>query len=80
MWRETSSGTPNTMLSTPGGRPASWKHWAMAMAVPGVSSLGLMMIEQPAPSAPATFRITLVPGKFHATKAVAGPTGSLTTI
>ena len=52
----------------------------MATAVAGVSSDGLMTMEQPAPMAPAILRITLVPGKFHATKAATGPTGSLIAI
>ena len=77
---ETGAGSPKTTLSTPSGRPASWKARATWTAVEGVSSEGLMTIEQPAPSAPATLRITFTPGKFHATKAQVGPTGSLRAI
>ena len=78
-WRETSSGTPKTTFSTPFGSPASISARAIATAVAGVSSDGLMISEQPAPSAPATLRMTFTAGKFQATKASAGPTGSLTT-
>ena len=52
----------------------------MAMAVPGVSSAGLMMHEQPAPSAPAILRAGVMAGKFHGVNAATGPTGSRVTI
>ena len=74
---ETSDGTPKTIFSTPAGKPASTKAAPIAIAVAGVSSLGLIVIEQPAAKAPATLRITFVAGKFQATKAKAGPTGTL---
>ena len=48
----------------------------MTIAVAGVSSLGLIVIEQPVASAPATLRITLVAGKFQATNATTGPIGT----
>ena len=64
-----SGGTPKTMFRTPAGRPASVSALPMAMAVAGVSSLGLMVMEQPAARAPATLRMTFVAGKFQATKA-----------
>src|SRR6266851_1255681 len=53
---EIRAGTPNTRLSTPLGRPASWKARTSSTQVPGVSSESLMMIEQPAPSAPPILR------------------------
>lgn len=71
---ETSAGTPNTMLSTPLGTPASTQQRAMAMAVPGVSSAGLTMIEQPAASAVAILRPGIRAGKFQGAKAATGPT------
>ena len=74
---ETSDGTPKTIFNTPAGSPASIKALPIAIAVAGVSSLGFIVIEHPAASAPATLRITLVAGKFHATNASVGPTGTL---
>ena len=52
----------------------------MAMQVPGVSSEALMMIEQPAPSAPAILRAGVTPGKFQGVNAATTPIGSRTTI
>src|SRR5216684_6933627 len=77
---ETSLGTPKTTLSTPLGRPASSRHLAMASAVAGVSSAGLMMQEQPAASEAAILRAGVTAGKFHGEKAATGPTGSRSTI
>ena len=77
---DTSDGTPNTILSTPGGRPASIKALPIAIAVPGVSSLGLIVIVQPAAKAPPILRTTFMTGKFQATKAMTGPIGSLMTV
>ena len=74
------SGTPKIIFNTPCGNPASMKHSPIATAVPGVSSLGLIMIEHPAAKVEATFLITFPPGKFQATKAATGPIGSLKTI
>ena len=73
---DTSDGTPKTIFRTPEGSPASMNALPMAIAVAGVSSLGFIVIEQPAASAPATLRITFVAGKFHATNANDGPTGT----
>ena len=47
--------------------------------VPGISSDGLITIEQPADSAAAIFRIGPPAGKFHGTKAPTGPTGACRT-
>src|SRR5260370_41013518 len=72
---ETSLGTPKTTLSTPLGRPASSSALAMARAVAGVSSAGLMMQEQPAASEAAILRAGVTAGKVHREKAATGPTG-----
>ena len=77
---ETSDGTPKTTFSTPGGNPASMKTRAIAIAVTGVYSLGLIVIVQPAASAPPTFLTTFITGKFQATNAITGPIGSFTTV
>ena len=74
------SGIPNTIFKTPDGKPASIKHSPRATAVAGVSSLGFMIIVQPAAKADATFLIKFPPGKFQATNATTGPIGSLKTI
>ena len=77
---ETTDGTPKTTFTTPAGSPASCNARTMAMVVPGVSSEGLMMHEQPAPRAPAILRAGVTAGKFHGVNAATGPTGSRTTI
>ena len=68
------------MFSAPAGRPASINARPIAIAVPGVSSLGLIVIGHPAASAPNTLRTTFIQGKFHATNAITGPTGSFNTV
>ncbi len=45
------------------------------MIVPGVSSEGLITIEQPAASDAEILRIGDPAGKFHGTNAATGPTG-----
>src|SRR5262249_10925923 len=55
-YSEILAGSPNTRLSTPGGKPASAKARASCTAPAGVSSDALRMIEQPADSAPPTLR------------------------
>ena len=77
--RDTSAGMPKTILTTPGGRPTCSQIFPNARAVPGVSSAGLRMIEQPAASACAIFRAGIMHGKFHGAKAATGPTGSCST-
>ena len=67
-------------MSTPGGRPASSKHFTRSTQAPGVSSDALMMIEQPAASEAAILRAGVSIGKFHGVKAATTPTGSVTTI
>src|SRR3954451_18917215 len=68
-YSDTSAGTPNTILSTPAGTPASAKHLTSSTQPPGVSSEALMMIEQPAASAPAILRTGVRVGKFHGVNA-----------
>src|SRR6185312_8681679 len=77
---DTFAGTPNTRLMTPAGTPASSKHFTSSTQPPGVSSDALMMIEQPAASAAASFRAGVSTGKFHGVNAATTPTGSVTTI
>ena len=79
-YSDTSDGTPNTIFSTPGGRPASTKALPIAIAVPGVSSLGFMVIVHQAAKAPPIFRTTFITGKFQATNAITGPIGSFITV
>ena len=77
---ETSEGSPNTTFKTPAGSPASCAACAIAIAVAGVSSAGLMMQEQPAANAVEIFRAGIFAGKFHGVKAATGPTGSCKTV
>src|SRR5690606_41891895 len=50
------AGTPHTILSTPGGRPASWNICAIAITALGESSGPLRIMVQPAPIAAQTLR------------------------
>ncbi len=72
---DTWAGTPKTTFTTPLGTPASSHSRTMAMAVPGVSSAGLTITEQPAASAVATLRPGIRAGKFHGENAATGPMG-----
>src|SRR5579862_4093071 len=74
-YSETSAGTPNTRLSTPAGKPASAKQRTISTQAPGVSSDALRMSEQPAASAPPTFRAGVSTGKFHGVNAATTPIG-----
>ena len=74
-----SSASPVTMLSTPGGRPASSPRRMTASALSGVCSAGLSTIVQPAPSAGAALRVGMAAGKFHGVMPAVTPTGSLAT-
>ena len=65
-----------TMLSTPGGRPASTASSTSASEVSGVSSAGLATTVQPAASAGAILRAIIAAGKFHGVIAATTPTGS----
>ncbi|MNF87659.1 hypothetical protein D3C84_701300 [compost metagenome] len=77
---ETWPGSPNSMLITPLGTPASTKARMIPTQTPGVSSAGLTTTEQPAASAAATLRATSTAGKFHGAKAATGPIGRLTVV
>ena len=74
-----SSASPVTMLSTPGGRPASSPSRSTASAVSGVCSAGLSTIVQPAASAGAALRVGIAAGKFHGVMPAVTPTASLVT-
>ena len=79
-YSEIADGTPNTRLSTPGGKPASWKARTSCTAPAGVSSDALRMIEQPDDNAPATLRAGELIGKFHGENAATGPIGWRSTV
>jgi hypothetical protein len=74
-----SCASPVTMLSTPGGRPASSPSFMTASAVSGVCSAGLRTIVQPAASAGAALRVGIAAGKFHGVMPAVTPTASLVT-
>ena len=57
--------SPVTMLSTPGGSPASRQISAKASAVSGVYSAGFSTTVLPAASAGAIFHASISSGKFH---------------
>ena len=78
-WSDTSAGTPHTILSTPGGRPASWNNCAKATTALGASSGPLRIMVQPAPTAAEILRIAWLNGKFQGEKAAHTPTGSRST-
>ncbi len=56
------SPTPVTMLTTPGGRPASSKLEASARTVSGVCSAGFSTTVQPAQIAGASFHAAISSG------------------
>ena len=60
-----SSPSPVTMLTTPGGSPASCAISAKHSAVSGVNSAGLSTTVFPAASAGAIFHASISSGKFH---------------
>jgi hypothetical protein len=53
------------MLTTPGGRSASWQILASASAVRGVVSAGFRTTVLPQASAGAIFQAAISSGKFH---------------
>src|SRR5690606_30885227 len=63
-YSDTSLGTPHTIFSTPGGRPASWNMRAMAITALGESSGPFRMMVQPAPMAAHTLRMAWAEGQF----------------
>src|SRR5437773_12078187 len=77
---DTSAGTPNTIFSTPTGKPASASASAKARAEDGVSSDGFITIVQPDASAGAILRAGNKAGKFQGVKAATGPKGCGSTI
>src|SRR6201986_5127559 len=78
-YSEVGAGPPNRKLSPPAAKPASAKQRTISTQAPGVSSEALMMIEQPAASAPPILRAGVSTGKFHGVNAATTPTGSDTT-
>src|SRR5712692_9809316 len=69
------AGLAVTTLNVPGGSPASSAMLAMASAVSGVAGEGFSTTVQPAARAAASFRVTIVAGKFQGVTAATGPTG-----
>lgn len=67
---------PVTMLTTPGGNPASTISSPSISAVSGVCSAGLSTTVHPAASAGPSFQTAMSRGKFHGTMAATTPTGS----
>src|SRR5947209_14780006 len=69
MWRASASPAvwpkPVTTLTTPSGTPASKQYSASLKVVIGVSSEGLITIEQPVASAGATFQAASSIGEFQ---------------
>src|SRR3984893_961983 len=70
------SPNPLTILTTPGGKPASSNQFANSSAVNGVCSAGLSTQVQPAARAGASFHAAISNGKFHGMICPATPTGS----
>ena len=68
--------SPVTMLSTPGGRPASRDSSANSSAVSEVYSAGFSTTVLPIASAGATFQASIKSGKFHGMIAPQTPSGS----
>lgn len=68
--------SPVTMLTTPGGKPASMISSPRRMAESGVCSAGFSTIVQPAVSAGAIFHTAIISGKFHGMIWPTTPTGS----
>src|SRR5260221_8024296 len=64
-----------TMLTTPGGKPASVNKLASSSAESGVCSAGLQMVVQPAASAGPSLRVSIAVGKFQGVIITATPTG-----
>ncbi len=68
--------SPQTMLTTPGGSPASRQISAKASAVKGVNSAGFSTTVLPAASAGAIFQASISSGKFHGMIWPQTPTGT----
>nr|WP_255206051.1 hypothetical protein [Actinomadura sp. BRA 177] len=67
---------PGTMLTTPGGTPASASSSPIRRAVSGVCSAGLRTTVLPVASAGASFHAAIRIGTFHGMICPATPTGS----
>jgi hypothetical protein len=67
------------MLNAPGGSPASSQIRASASAESGVALAGFKTTVQPAASAGAIFRVTMVAGKFQGVMAPTTPIGCFIT-
>src|SRR5258708_34514950 len=67
---------PCTILSTPGGRPASMQTCDSMNAVSGVISDGLATTVLPAASAGAIFQVNRYSGRFHGEMQPTTPTGA----
>ncbi len=79
-WRDRNSPAepppkPCTRLKTPGGTPASCMTSASSVAVPGVSSEGLITTALPQASAGATFQVISSIGRFHGEMIATTPWG-----
>ena len=72
------SPKPVTMLSAPGGKPASSSSSPSRSAVSGVCSAGLRTTVLPAVSAGITLKQAIVSGKFQGTMPPTTPIGSRT--
>jgi hypothetical protein len=66
---------PGRMLTTPGGRSASWHSSANMSAVSGVVSAGLRTTVLPHASAGAIFHDSMSSGKFHGMTCPMTPSG-----
>jgi hypothetical protein len=69
------TGSPQTRLSTPGGKPASSSSSNSSTADSGVCSAGLSTTVLPAATAGASLRVTIDEGKFHGVMHATTPRG-----
>ena len=67
---------PGTTLKSPGGAPASAKHFASSSAVIGVSSAGFSTTVLPQAIAGAVFQAAMMSGPFHGMMPPTTPSGS----
>ena len=75
----TSSPSPWTTLTTPGGKPAASTRSASREAVIGDHSAGLRTTVLPAASAGAHFQVASMKGAFQGVTITAGPAGMRST-
>src|SRR5512136_86360 len=74
----TTEPLPVSMLTTPGGKPASSRHSTNFAAHQGVRDEGLSTMGHPAMSAAPLFQPGMATGKFHGVIRPTGPTGMRT--